>query len=96
MSRRCSSSFRHPYGVRPCGLYTLRTRTTGSTNSPPTELPEAGSDYGVPLATVKELAERWRTGFDWRATEARLNAFPQFTTEIDGEMILPAVVHRVG
>jgi pimeloyl-ACP methyl ester carboxylesterase len=50
----------------------------------PDELPGAGWDYGVPLAEVKELAEYWRTGYDWRAHEARLNAFPQFTTTIDG------------
>jgi hypothetical protein len=51
----------------------------------PDELPGAGWSYGVPLARVRELAEYWRTGYDWRAHEARLNAFPQFTTVIDGE-----------
>jgi hypothetical protein len=50
----------------------------------PDELPNAGWDYGVPLGAVKELAEYWRTGYDWRAQEARLNAFPQFRTTIDG------------
>src|SRR3954462_9183528 len=39
---------------------------------------------GVPLATMQELARHWATGHDWRACEARLNALPQFTTEIDG------------
>jgi microsomal epoxide hydrolase len=53
----------------------------------PDELPGAGSAYGVPLATVQELAEWWRTGYDWRETEARLNAHPQFTTQIDGQTI---------
>ncbi|WP_285577593.1 epoxide hydrolase family protein [Actinoallomurus iriomotensis] len=53
----------------------------------PDELPGAGWSYGVPLARVRELAEYWRTGYDWRAHEARLNAFPQFTTVIDGERI---------
>lgn len=38
----------------------------------------------MPLAYLKELAEHWRTGYDWRATEARLNELPQFRTEIDG------------
>ena len=33
---------------------------------------------------MKDLVEHWRTGFDWRAAEARLNELPQFTTEIDG------------
>ena len=39
---------------------------------------------GVPLAVVQELARHWATDYDWRACEARLNALPQFTTEIDG------------
>lgn len=50
----------------------------------PTELPGGGWDRGVPLDYLKELAEYWRTGYDWRAAEAKLNSFPQFTTDIDG------------
>ena len=42
---------------------------------------------GVPLGCLKELAEYWRTQYDWRAAEARLNQYPQFTTEIDGQRI---------
>ncbi|MDT7797270.1 MAG: epoxide hydrolase [Actinomycetota bacterium] len=42
---------------------------------------------GIPPERVRELAEYWRTGYDWRAQEAALNAFPQFTTEIDGQRI---------
>ncbi|MEC4018661.1 epoxide hydrolase family protein [Streptomyces sp. H27-D2] len=51
------------------------------------ELPGVGEDYGVSLDRVKHLAEYWRTGYDWRAWEAKLNAYPQFTTEIDGQNI---------
>jgi pimeloyl-ACP methyl ester carboxylesterase len=43
--------------------------------------------YGTPLSLVRELVEYWRDGFDWRAQEAALNAFPQFTTVIDGQKI---------
>ncbi|NES30229.1 alpha/beta fold hydrolase [Micromonospora terminaliae] len=50
----------------------------------PDEMPGVGWDRGVPLGYLKELAEYWRTGYDWRAAEARLNEFPQFVTEIDG------------
>lgn len=50
----------------------------------PDELPDVGWSYGVPLGYVKEMAEYWRTGYDWRTHEARLNAFPQFTTTVDG------------
>jgi epoxide hydrolase len=53
----------------------------------PDELPDAGWEYGVPLAYVKHLAGVWRTSYDWRAVEARLNAYPQFTTKIDGQLI---------
>jgi epoxide hydrolase len=49
--------------------------------------PRVGWDYGVPLAYVKELADRWRSDYDWRTWEAKLNEFTQFTTEIDGQNI---------
>ena len=39
---------------------------------------------GVPLDYMKELCAYWASEYDWRATEARLNALPQFRTEIDG------------
>jgi len=39
---------------------------------------------GVQLATIQELARYWKTDYDWRRAEAKLNALPQFTTEIDG------------
>src|SRR5512133_329224 len=39
---------------------------------------------GVQLATIQELARYWKTDYDWRKAEAKLNAVPQFTTEIDG------------
>jgi epoxide hydrolase len=53
----------------------------------PDEIGENGWDYGVPLAYVKELAEHWSTDYDWRAHEARLNEYPQFTTTIDGQNV---------
>src|ERR1041384_8850005 len=42
---------------------------------------------GIPAAVLKELVEYWRTGYDWRAQEAQLNAYPQFVTEIDGQRV---------
>jgi pimeloyl-ACP methyl ester carboxylesterase len=50
----------------------------------PDELSGVGWSYGVALDFVKEMAEHWRTSFDWRKQEAVLNEFPQFTTTIDG------------
>jgi pimeloyl-ACP methyl ester carboxylesterase len=53
----------------------------------PVALPGDDWDTGVPTAWLRELAEYWCTGYDWRAAEARLNEFPQFTTVIDGQRI---------
>jgi pimeloyl-ACP methyl ester carboxylesterase len=53
----------------------------------PDELPGGGWSRGVPLAYLRELAEYWRGTYDWRAHEARLNEFPQFTTLIDGQNV---------
>ncbi|HEX6483314.1 MAG TPA: epoxide hydrolase [Ktedonobacteraceae bacterium] len=53
----------------------------------PQQLPGVGWSRGIPLDYLKGLADYWRTGYDWRKYEARLNAFPQFTTQIDGQTI---------
>ncbi len=60
----------------------LRQRI-GATRWASRELVEDRSQ-GVQLATLRELARYWTTEYDWRKCEARLNALPQFTTEIDG------------
>jgi pimeloyl-ACP methyl ester carboxylesterase len=63
-------------------LTDLRGRLAG------TRWPEAEtvSDWsqGVPLSYLRELCRYWAEGYDWRATERRLNLLPQFRTEIDG------------
>jgi microsomal epoxide hydrolase len=53
----------------------------------PRELPEVGWTRGVPLGYLRELAEYWRTDYDWRAAEERLNQLPNFVTEIDGARV---------
>ncbi|GGV04693.1 microsomal epoxide hydrolase [Streptomyces filipinensis] len=50
----------------------------------PAELPGAGWEYGVPAGYLRELVRYWRHEYDWRAAEAELNRWPQFTTTIDG------------
>lgn len=50
----------------------------------PVEEAGTGWDHGVPVDYAKDLAAYWAEGFDWRAQEHRINAFPQFTTPIDG------------
>jgi pimeloyl-ACP methyl ester carboxylesterase len=58
-------------------------RRIEATRLPSKELVEDRSQ-GVQLATIQELARYWTTEYDWRKAEAKLNALPQFTTEIDG------------
>ncbi|MEU9187177.1 epoxide hydrolase [Streptomyces sp. NPDC048484] len=53
----------------------------------PDELPGVGWAYGVPRAYLEDLVEYWRHSYDWRAAEARLNEWPQFTTVVDGATI---------
>ena len=53
----------------------------------PDEITGAGWSRGVPAGYLKDLAAYWRHSFDWRAAEAALNEFPQFTTVIDGQLI---------
>jgi hypothetical protein len=49
----------------------------------PDELEDSGWEYGVPLANVRRLTEKWQNSFDWRTHEAQLNSeLPQFTRDI--------------
>jgi pimeloyl-ACP methyl ester carboxylesterase len=63
-------------------LEDLRARIA-ATRWPTKEL-VADRSQGVQLGTLQELARYWTTEYDWRKCEARLNALPQFTTQIDG------------
>jgi pimeloyl-ACP methyl ester carboxylesterase len=63
-------------------LVELRRRVA-STQWPEKET-VADQSQGVPLATMRELARYWATDYDWRKGEAKLNAYPQFVTTIDG------------
>ena len=74
----------HPFSVNipEEALVDLRRRLA-ATRWPTKELVEDRSQ-GVQMATLRELVRYWTTDHDWRACESRLNAVPQFTTEIDG------------
>ena len=50
----------------------------------PDEISGAGWGYGFNLAYLKELVDYWRTRFDWRAQEKRINSFPHFRATVDG------------
>jgi pimeloyl-ACP methyl ester carboxylesterase len=53
----------------------------------PAPLPGDDWDTGVPVTWLSELVDYWRDEYDWRKVEKQLNAYPQFTTEIDGQQI---------
>jgi pimeloyl-ACP methyl ester carboxylesterase len=63
-------------------LEDLRARLAGARF--PEKETVADRSQGVDLATIQALARYWLTEYDWRKCEARLNAYPQFITEIDG------------
>jgi pimeloyl-ACP methyl ester carboxylesterase len=76
-------------GIRPfrinfpeADLTALRARVN-ATRWPDRETVKDDSQ-GVQLATTQALADYWKTEYDWRKVEARLNALPQYKTEIDG------------
>jgi pimeloyl-ACP methyl ester carboxylesterase len=51
------------------------------------DLPGSGWERGVQVGYLRDLAGYWAGQFDWRAAEARLNEYPQFTTVIDGQTV---------
>ncbi len=53
----------------------------------PDQLPGTTWEYGANIKKVRELANYWQNGYDWRAQEAKINQFDQFTTKIDGQPI---------
>jgi pimeloyl-ACP methyl ester carboxylesterase len=58
-------------------------RRIAATNWPEKET-VADASQGVPLAMIQKLARYWATDYDWRSCEEKLNALPQFLTELDG------------
>jgi microsomal epoxide hydrolase len=53
----------------------------------PDQIPGTTWEYGADINKVRELANYWQNKYDWRAQEAKINRFDQFTTEIDGQQI---------
>ena len=53
----------------------------------PQPTPTDDWEYGVPNSYLTETVDYWRNAFDWRAQEARMNAFPHYLTEIDGQTV---------
>jgi pimeloyl-ACP methyl ester carboxylesterase len=65
-------------------LADLRTRLERTRYAEPA--PGDGWEYGTPVSYLRDMVERWKS-FDWREQEARMNAVPNFQTEIDGQTI---------
>jgi hypothetical protein len=62
----------------------------------PDELESAGWKYGPPLSDIKRLAERWRSGYDWRKHERELNQeLPMFTRDIEVDEFGSLNIHYV-
>ncbi|MFC6159691.1 epoxide hydrolase family protein [Kribbella jiaozuonensis] len=53
----------------------------------PDQLPDVEWSYGVERERLREVAEYWHTAYDWRRFEKRLNAHPQYVTELDGQRV---------
>ena len=53
----------------------------------PDQIPGTTWEYGADIKKVRELADYWQNGYDWRAQEAKINRFDQFTTDIDEQQI---------
>jgi pimeloyl-ACP methyl ester carboxylesterase len=84
MSATAQATSIHPFRVEiPEGQLAELRRRVEATRWPSKEL-VADRSQGVQLATMQALARYWVTDYDWRKAEAKLNALPQFTTEIDG------------
>ena len=73
-----------PFRVRVPEAELVELRRRVSATRWPERETVADDTQGVQLATMQALARYWTTGYDWRTCEAKLNAQPQFLTEIDG------------
>jgi pimeloyl-ACP methyl ester carboxylesterase len=87
-----TSAAKYPNDIRPFRIETSQSALDDlnqrlALTRWPDEIPGSGWNYGVPLNFVKEMAEYWKTSFDWRKQEQLLNEIPQFTTTIDGANI---------
>ena len=74
----------HPFTFRAADADLAELRRRIAATKWPERETVADDSQGVQLATMQKLASYWATHHDWRKVEARLNALPQFITEIDG------------
>ena len=84
-----------PYTIHVSDERIARLKQKLEASAWPGELEGASWDLGSPLKDVKRLAEYWRTGFNWRRQEAKLNDLPNYHTTISAEGFEPLDVHFV-
>jgi microsomal epoxide hydrolase len=77
----------HPFKVHVPEQVLIDLRHRLAETKWPDQLPGTAWEYGANIKKVRELAEYWQNGYDWRTQEAKINRFDQFTTEIDGQQI---------
>jgi pimeloyl-ACP methyl ester carboxylesterase len=77
----------HPFtiDIRPDQRADLHTRLANTRW--PDQLPGPDWQRGVPVAYLRSLADYWQADFDWHAQQDRINAYPQFLTDIDGQQL---------
>ncbi|MET8233043.1 epoxide hydrolase family protein [Micromonospora sp. NPDC005298] len=73
-----------PYRVRVPGAEVADLRDRLARTRWPEAAPAPGWADGIPLPVMRDLCGYWAEGYDWRAAEARLNAFPQYLVGVDG------------
>jgi pimeloyl-ACP methyl ester carboxylesterase len=81
---KASETAIHPFHVKVADAELTELRRRINATKWPERETVTDATQGVQLATVQALAHYWATEYDWRKIEAKLNALPQFITEIDG------------
>jgi len=79
------SIVRFPIAIAEADLDDLRRRLEHARF--PAELPDSGWDYGTEQAFLRSVVDRWRDGYDWRATEAELNEWGSFVATAAGQRV---------
>jgi epoxide hydrolase len=87
LSAKPKNSDIHPFKMHVPDSVLIDLRHRLAETKWPDQLPGTTWEYGADIKKVRELADYWQKGYNWRTQEAKINRFDQFTTEIDGQQI---------
>jgi microsomal epoxide hydrolase len=87
LSAKPENSDIHPFKMHVPDSVLIDLRHRLAETKWPDQLPGTTWEYGADIKKVRQLADYWQNQYDWRAQEAKINRFDQFTTEIDGQQI---------